>query len=95
MELGDLGEEGVLGLKTSDPSGILTHEARNCTGPVGDVEMSAVLDVGRALGGVEVFVEVASRGKSALLGGYPEVGGAGVEDNSEALGRISDLDLSA
>ena len=56
--------------------------------------MGAVVDVGGALGGVEVFMEVAGGGESALLGGNPKVGGPSVEDDSETLRGGSDVDLS-
>lgn len=56
--------------------------------------MGSVIDVGGALGGVEVFMEVAGGRESAFLGGDPEVGGSGIEDDSEALRWGSDVDLS-
>jgi hypothetical protein len=56
--------------------------------------MGAVVDVGGALGGVEVSMKVAGGGESALLGGDPEVRRSSVEDDSEALRGGSDIDLS-
>ncbi len=94
VELGDLCEKGVLGGESSEPGGILSNESRDCSWAVGDIEMGSVIDIGGALGGVEVFMEVAGGWESAFLGGDPEVGGSGIEDDSEALRWGSDVDLS-
>jgi hypothetical protein len=94
VESGYLSEEGVFGGETGNPGSILSNESWNCSWTVCNVEMGAIVNVGRALGWVVIFMEVAGGWESAFLGGDPKVGWSSIEDDSELLRGSSDIDLS-
>lgn len=90
--LGSLGKVLALNLEVADLDIIVGDETRQATGPVVDLEFTAVLLVGGRGRRVVLGVEVAGDA-AALLGRNPEVGAAGVENDLEALGRVTDGDL--
>jgi hypothetical protein len=90
--LGSLGKVLALDLEVTDLDIIVGDETRQAAGSVVDLELTAVLLVGGRGRRVVLGVEVAGDA-AALLGRNPEVGAAGVEDDLEALGRVTDGDL--
>lgn len=90
--LGSLGEVLVLDLDVADLNDIVGNETRQAARAVRDLELGAVLLVGRRSRRVILGVQVTGDG-TARLRGDPEVGAASVKDNLEGLGRSSDRDI--
>lgn len=89
---GGLSEVLVLDLEVADLEDILRDEAAERTGSIADLELGAVLLVGRRRRRVVLGVKVAGN-RVAALRWDPEVGASRVENDLEGLGRSSERDL--
>jgi len=89
LELSWLTEINVFGSHTSNSNNVIGNEAFDTSAAVLDFETGLVLLEGGRFLAVVGLVFPAGKGL-ALLAGYPEIGGSGIEDHFELLGRGSD-----